>query len=139
MVDTKSKIYLSWDDIERLTNLLSVKIKMKHFQIDSIMGLPRGGLVPAVILSHKLNLPLVQKISQNTLIVDDICDSGNTFVKIYKKQPHLRFACLHFKPHTSIFNPTVYSQEVGDDWIVYPWEEKNAEPIADYLKISSHE
>jgi hypothetical protein len=139
MVDTKSKIYLSWDDIERLTNLLSVKIKMKHFQINSIMGLPRGGLVPSVILSHKLNLPLVQKISQNTLIVDDICDSGNTFVKIYKKHPTLRFACLHFKPHTSIFNPSVYSQEVGDDWIVYPWEEKNAEPIADYLKIPTHE
>jgi len=138
MVDTKSKIYLNWDEIERLTNLLSVKIKMKHFQIDSIMGLPRGGLVPSVILSHKLNLPLVQKISQNTLIVDDICDSGNTFVKIYKKHPNLKFACLHFKPHTSIFNPTVYSQEVGDEWIVYPWEEKNAEPIADYLKISNH-
>ena len=66
MEDTKSKIYLNWDEIERLTNLLSVKIKMKQFQIDSIMGLPRGGLVPAVILSHKLNLPLVQKISQNT-------------------------------------------------------------------------
>jgi uncharacterized protein len=139
MVDTKSKIYLNWDEIERLTNLLSVKIKMKHFQIDSIMGLPRGGLVPSVILSHKLNLPLVQKISQNTLIVDDICDSGNTFVKIYKNHPNLKFACLHFKPHTSIFNPTVYSQEVGDEWIVYPWEEKNAEPIADYLKIPNHE
>ena len=102
------------------------------------MGLPRGGLVPSVILSHKLNLPLVQKISQNTLIVDDICDSGNTFVKIYKKHPNLKFVCLHFKPHTSIFNPTLYSQEVGDEWIVYPWEEKNAEPIADYLKISNH-
>jgi hypoxanthine phosphoribosyltransferase len=71
MVDTKSKTYLTWDDIEKLTNLLSVKIKMKHLQIDSIMGLPRGGLVPAVILSHKLNLPLVQKISQNTLIGEE--------------------------------------------------------------------
>ena len=135
-MDTKSKIYLSWDDIEKLTNLLSVKIKLSNIQIDSIMGLPRGGLVPAVILSHKLNLPLVQKISKNTLIVDDICDSGKTFVEIYKKHPHQKFACLHFKPHTSIFNPTIYAQETGDEWVTYPWEAKDAEPIADYLKMN---
>lgn len=129
-----SKTYLNWDEIERLTDILSIKIKLSHPDVSSIMGLPRGGLIPAVILSHKLDIPLVFTPTENTLIVDDICDSGETFVKIYMQYPHLKFACLHFKPHVSIFNPTIYAQEVGDEWLYYPWELKDSDTIQDYLK-----
>ena len=134
MVDTKYKLFLSWEDIDLLVDVLSGKIKKKCPEIDSIMGLPRGGLIPAVILSHKLNLPLVSELTENTLIVDDICDSGKTFIEIYKQYPNLKFASLHFKPHISDFNPTVYSTTVGDLWVVYPWETKDADTIQDYLK-----
>jgi hypoxanthine phosphoribosyltransferase len=78
MEDIKSKIYLSWDIIETLVDVLAMNIKKS--EIDSIMGLPRGGLIPAVMLSHKLNLPLVFEPTEKTLIVDDICDSGETFI-----------------------------------------------------------
>jgi len=131
---SKSKIFVSWDEIERLTNLLSVKIKLSHPDVSSIMGLPRGGLIPAVMISHKLDIPLVFTPTENTLIVDDICDSGETFKKVYQQYPNLKFACLHFKPHVSIFNPTIYAQEVGDEWLYYPWELKDADTIQDYLK-----
>jgi hypoxanthine phosphoribosyltransferase len=124
---TKSKIYLSWDSIDVLINILTPKINPK---IDSIMGLPRGGLIPAVILSHKLKLPLVFTPTENTLIVDDICDSGETFLNT----PGKYFAALHFKP-TSKFKNLIYGAAVGDDWIVYPWEDKTAEGIQDYLKL----
>ena len=131
-MDIKSKKYISWEEIDNLVDKLSHIIPT---HIDSIMGLPRGGLVPAVILSHKLNLPLVQKISQNTLIVDDICDSGNTFVKIYKKHPNLKFVCLHFKPHTSNFTPNFWAELYEEDeWLHYPWEKDDADTIQDYLK-----
>ena len=133
-MDTKSKIFVSWDEIERLTNLLSVKIKLSHPDVSSIMGLPRGGLIPAVMISHKLDIPLVFTPTENTLIVDDICDSGETFKKVYQQYPNLKFACLHFKPHVSIFNPTIYAQEVGDEWLYYPWESKDANTIQDYLR-----
>jgi hypoxanthine phosphoribosyltransferase len=135
MEDIKSKIYLTWDDIDALVNVLTIEIINKHPQIDSIAGLPRGGLIPAVMLSHKLNLPLVSEPTRKTLIVDDICDSGETFLKLLKQHPFNLFACLHYKPHTSKFPPDIWAElyEV-DNWLVYPWENENADAIQDYLK-----
>ena len=133
MEDTKSKIYLSWDIIETLVDVLAMNIKKS--EIDSIMGLPRGGLIPAVMLSHKLNLPLVFEPTEKTLIVDDICDSGETFIEIDSKYPNLKFACLHLKPHTSKFTPHIWAGSwISDDWVVYPWENKESDTIQDYLK-----
>jgi len=133
MEDTKSKIYLSWDIIETLVDMLVMNIKKS--EIDSIMGLPRGGLIPAVMLSHKLDLPLVFEPTEKTLIVDDICDSGETFIEMWKTHTRNKFACLHYKPHTSIFIPYTWAISWdSDDWIVYPWENINAEAIQDYLK-----
>jgi hypoxanthine phosphoribosyltransferase len=135
MEGIKSKIYLTWDDIDALVNVLTIEIINKHPQIDSIAGLPRGGLIPAVMLSHKLNLPLVSEPTRKTLIVDDICDSGETFLKLLKQHPFNLFACLHYKPHTSKFPPDIWAElyEV-DNWLVYPWENENADAIQDYLK-----
>jgi hypoxanthine phosphoribosyltransferase len=135
MEGIKSKIYLTWDDIDALVNVLTIEIINKHPQIDSIAGLPRGGLIPAVMLSHKLNLPLVSEPTRKTLIVDDICDSGETFLKLLKQHPFNLFACLHYKPHTSKFLPDIWAElyEV-DNWLVYPWENENADAIQDYLK-----
>ncbi len=134
-MDIKSKIYLTWGDIDALVNVLTIEIANKRFQIDSIAGLPRGGLIPAVMLSHKLNLPLVSEPTRKTLIVDDICDSGETFLKLLKQHPFNLFACLHYKPHTSKFPPDIWAElyEV-DNWLVYPWENENADAIQDYLK-----
>lgn len=135
MEDIKSKVYLSWDNVEELVNILSNWVKSHYPQIDSIMGLPRGGLIPAVMLSHKLDLPLVFEPTEKTLIVDDICDSGETFIKINNKYPNLKFACLHLKPHTTKFTPHIWAgSRISDDWIVYPWENTDAKAIQDYLK-----
>jgi hypoxanthine phosphoribosyltransferase len=95
------------------------------------MGLPRGGLIPAVMLSHKLNLPLVYFPLENTLIVDDICDTGKTFERINANY----FACLHYKPHTSSFKPTIWAKShEGNEWVIYPWERNDSQTIQDYLK-----
>ena len=128
-VTIDNKIHLSWDDIQQLTDLLSKKIMLECPQIESVTGLARGGLIPAVIISHKLNLPYVDKVFTNTLVIDDICDSGKTL----EKAPGLYHAVLHYKPHTSSFVPTIWAKEVGDEWIVYPWERSDSKAIQDYL------
>ena len=134
MEDTKSKTYLGWGGIEELVDILASNIK-SNLEIDSIMGLPRGGLIPAVMLSHKLNVPLVFEPTEKTLIVDDICDSGVTFIEIDNKYPNLKFACLHFKPHTSKFIPHIWAGSwISDNWIIYPWERHDSNTIQDYLK-----
>jgi len=136
MVVTKSKTYLTWSDLEMLVHDLCAQIVMSGIQIEHIYGLPRGGLIPAVMVSHKLGIPMTQDPNQlNTLIVDDICDSGETFKKLYLQYPNVEFACLHFKPHTSVFHPTFFTKFHSNDWIVYPWELTNSDTVQDYLKF----
>ena len=134
-MDTKSKIFVSWSEVDELVYLLAKKVVLKYPEVASVTGLPRGGLIPAVMLSHLLNIPFTYEISKNTLIVDDICDSGETFIKLYEKHPDAIYSCLHFKPHTSRFFPKLKAMELNsDDWIVYPWERDDSETIQDYLK-----
>jgi hypoxanthine phosphoribosyltransferase len=81
------------------------------------------------MISHQLNLPWTYEIFPNTLVVDDICDSGETltnYAGVYT-------AVLYYKPHTSTFKPNIYARvHSGDEWIIYPWESEKAKPIQDY-------
>jgi hypoxanthine phosphoribosyltransferase len=124
-----NKVYLSWDDINILVEDLCQTIASSGVQIKSITGIQRGGLIPAVMISHKLHIPFVSRINKDTLVVDDICDTGETL----KNTIGMYTATLHYKP-TAIFTPDFYSKEVGTEWIVYPWERNDSETIQDYLK-----
>ena len=99
MEDTTSKIFLEWSDIHECIRIISKKVFMEYPNIDSVMGLPRGGLVPAVMISHELGLPLVFLAGRNTLVIDDINDTGHTL----DKAPGVYHAVLHHKS-TSKFN-----------------------------------
>ncbi len=126
-----NKLFLSWDDVNILVDSLCNKIRFDQPNIDSIHGIPRGGLIPAVMVSHKLDLPYVNAVGPNTLVIDDICDSGVTL----EKAPGVYTAVLHFKPHTSCFQPNLWANlHEGDEWLIYPWENKKADSIQDYLK-----
>jgi len=127
--EEENKLFLSWDDINTSVKVLCEKIITEYPNIDSVMGLPRGGLIPAVLISHQLDLPFVLHPGKNTLVVDDINDTGETL----SKAPGAYWAVLHHKP-TSKFTPNFYAKEVGDEWIVYPWERSDAAPIQDYLQ-----
>ena len=124
-----NKIYLSWDDINILVEDLCQTIAASGAEIKSITGIQRGGLIPAVMISHKLHIPYVSRVNKDTLVVDDICDTGATL----KRSIAMFTATLHYKP-TAIFTPDFYSKEVGTEWIVYPWERSDSETIQDYLK-----
>ena len=141
---SESKIQVSWWDMQDLIKDLAKKIPFEVPLADSIYGIPRGGLIPAVILSHRLQMPLVETIGRNTLVIDDICDSGETLDKLVKKYQtlysfpfNLNTAVLHYKPHTSCFEPTLYAEKWNKDvWLVYPWEKEDSKTIQDYkLKL----
>ena len=126
-----NKIYLSWDDTIDLVDKLCEKIITEQPNIDSVFGIKRGGLIPAVMVSHKLGLPWADVMLPNTLVIDDICDTGVTL----KNSIGCNTAVLHYKPHTSCYRPNIYATiHEGDEWIIYPWERKDSEQIQDYLK-----
>lgn len=131
MLKIRNKIYLSWDDTIDLVDKLCEKIITEQPNIDSVFGLKRGGLIPAVMVSHRLGLPWSDVMLPNTLVVDDICDTGVTLKDCIGGYT----AVLYYKPHTSCYIPNIYAEiHTGDEFIYYPWERKDAEPIADYLR-----
>ena len=98
------KIYYSWQDVENQTQEILRQLQRDAWRPDYVVGLTRGGLVPANLISQYLEVPMEtlkvslrdggqtesncwmaedafgykQEISKNILIVDDINDSGAT-------------------------------------------------------------
>lgn len=128
------KFYVSWQDIENGVTSIANQIKAKKLKIEFIKGVQRGGLIPAVLLSHKLNIPMISNgiLGSNVLVVDDICDSGETLADI--KNYKCYTATIHHKQSAIVIPDFHYSLVPDDIWIVYPWEEKDSETIPDYLK-----
>ena len=124
-----TKKEISWATIDELVSIVARKIHTDSPNIDSVYGIPRGGLIPAVLLSHKLGLPLVQKPKSNSLVVDDISDSGNTFIdfidtlyKPYGCVPDIKTASL-FERQNTAFSPDYVGLHIEyQDWLVFPWE-----------------
>ncbi len=137
---TPKKVFVSWNDIDHQVDKLASKIK----NVDYVVGIPRGGLVVAVIMSHKLEIKHItidhlEKLEEfnlnidkkKILIVDDISDSGQT-LKHYKKQGYTT-ATLDVR-NTTVTKPDFYCNWLETtDWIVYPWEKKDSKTISDYL------
>jgi len=128
MLKVDNKLFVSWTDIEGLVKELCKRIIINSMPVNSVHGLKRGGYIPAVMLSHQLGLPYSEAVNSDTLVIDDICDSGETL----KNAPGVYHAVLHYKPHTSCVVPTIWAKEMGDEWIVYPWERDDSKPIQDY-------
>ena len=94
------KIYYTWRDIERQTQEILRQLQRDTWRPDYVVGLTRGGLVPANLISQYLEVRMeTLKVSlrddtsqpesnlwmaedafegKNILIVDDINDSGAT-------------------------------------------------------------
>ena len=123
----KKIIKLNWKEFDELISKLANKVK--EFNFEYIFGIPKGGLIPAVVLCHILNKKLLVEfgglyddlLNHEVLIVDDICDSGKTMRKYSTLAKYT--ATLHYVK-SSIFTPDFWVAEKDkDSWIVYPWEQ----------------
>ena len=139
MINLEGKQILFFSDIEDIIKILTEKIKKIGFKPPLfIYGIPRGGLIPAVLLSHRTGIeykqPVTQEDASNTLIVDDICDSGETLEKIKEKYPNCLTLTLFTLQPPSI-QPDIYGKVVGDEWIEFPWEMHTALTERDKTKF----
>lgn len=136
---------LTYRDIEKAVDKIANQIK--DLPVQAIYGVPRGGIIPAYMLSKKINLPLIENLKADfvnrkdnfVLILDDIEDSGKTIAKYYdmfKKAgvPAILAVLVtkekkYFAKHWAISCP-------GDTWVNFPWEDnglQEAEGITDNI------
>ena len=140
----KSKIYLDYEDIMSMCH--NITYDVSKIKPDIIVGITRGGLLPALHLSHHLERPMMtiqwqtrdaNKCEHNielqsmidkgktVVFVDDINDTGRTFEEISKayhcERPNVFFISLVKKTETR-YNTTAALSLEDERWIVFPWE-----------------
>lgn len=143
------KAFLSWGNHEYAIRMLATTIE-EHEDPDTIVGVARGGLPGAVMLSHMLEAEMVAVEANlyegedrgdevtvgdftmipegDVLIFDDVVDSGETMKEVYRMVDDvlgdgngLTTAAINVKPDRKI-DPEYWVEET-DEWVVYPWEE----------------
>lgn len=140
------KIYLTWDDVEKYC-MRDLPEKLGDWKPDVIVGILRGGLIPAVMMSHQINVPMKslhwqtrdgewQEVNtdilaycaagKNVLFVDDINDSGKTMTEISKMygtdKGNVRFASMVDRASTTFGVDYLGLKVLSDNWVVFPWE-----------------
>ena len=120
-----NKIYITWNEINDYLNAVIADVKAKGLQVSGVYGLPRGGLIFAIWLSYKMNIPLLSHAAENCIIIDDIADTGRSLYHFRDNRTqfnHYYITTMHYVAD-SLITPDFYyaTKEIGD-WIVYPYE-----------------
>lgn len=159
-------LILSWQDVYNLTLQLSERIVASGFKPDIIVGIARGGWIPARILSDVLYMESLQNIrieyytdvgvrgkepkitqpltgslkGRSVLIVDEIADTGDSLYHAISHTESLgveeQRSAVLHLKPTSRVIPN-YSMVRTSSWVVYPWE--NRESIIALVKIFKKE
>ena len=132
---------MDWDTFTKETKKLSKKI---DYRPDCIVGIARGGVIPAVLLSKQLDIKdmYVLKVrvdgkkreiaaevftdmsDKKVLVVEDMLVSGKSMLVVKKylksKGARVRTACLYIMPETEV-KPEYYLKEIGEVER-FPWE-----------------
>lgn len=137
---------ISWDQLHRDCKALAWRL-MDHGDFDWIIGIARGGLVPAAIIARELDIHLVDTICVSSytvksqgqisvlkdidtlnsekrkwLIIDDLVDTGKTAKVVRKMMPEAHFATVYAKPEGRPFVDTYITEVSQDTWILFPWD-----------------
>lgn len=109
---------VQWEEVYKYINSL----KKLYFIPTGIYGIPRGGLVLAVMISHLLDIPLLQAPCKDCIVVDDIADTGIT-LQHYKEKGYFITTMFYHKQSKVV--PDFWKYEKKDCWIAFPWEKEN--------------
>lgn len=137
---------VNYDYVSFIVDLLEQRVSKDY---DFIVGVGRGGLIPATMLAYKLKKKVIafgiktyddmvqsashtiyQPITVPTkkskaLVVDDICDSGKTFNiirELYSKEINLEFASLFVRDSKSHLVDHYGLSVTEGVWLDFPWE-----------------
>ncbi|AFS82942.1 phosphoribosyltransferase [Candidatus Nitrosopumilus sediminis] len=121
---------VSWNEIESLVEILSKKVLKLPRTFSSITTLSRGGLVPSRLLADHLGIKKIyvdkKKISSNSLFVDDIFDTGDTFNEVMPRiddSSKLVFATLFARRGKKYPKQLVYAKKTNNNaYVIFPWD-----------------
>ena len=163
MTDSYTKHFpVSWEELHRNGKALAWHVlgkgPLQDGQWKGIIGIARGGLVPACIIARELNVRLIETLciasydhtkqeditvlekpyavetgGEGWLVIDDLVDTGQTFKIARELLPKAHFASIYAKPEGVPFADTYITEVSQDTWIHFPWdlEAQYSQPIAE--------
>ena len=121
---------VNWTDIEEIIKKLSERILELNRTFSSISTVSRGGLIPSRLIADALNIKKIyvdqNKISSDSLFVDDIFDSGKTFNDVLLRvddDSKFIFATLYARRGMTYPKQLIYGEKTFDSsYVVFPWD-----------------
>jgi xanthine phosphoribosyltransferase len=144
--------HLTWEELHRDTRALAQRLIGQPWK--GVIGIARGGLVPAAILGRELELRLIDSLciasydhtrqgevqvlkkidgdGEGFLLVDDLVDTGTTAKMARQLLPKATFVVVYAKPKGLALAQYWQREFPQDTWIHFPWdlEHRYAEPMA---------
>ncbi len=117
--------HVTWPEVQAAADCCADR--WNRTGIAAVHGVPRGGLVPAALVATRLNVPVVEHVTDRdvTLVVDDLVDSGTTADR-YDDGP---FDALFRKSHSPQPPRSTSTAVTLDGWLVFPWERTSDEHV----------
>ena len=134
---------VSWQELHRDAKALAWRLN-ESGPWTGIIGIARGGLVPAVVVARELNLRLVATLcvasyahqeqaevrilsappgdGRGWVIVDDLVDTGGTARVVRELLPLAHMATVYAKPAGRPRVDTFVTEVSQDTWIHFPWD-----------------
>lgn len=136
---------IHWLYVHQAVTKLERHIRKDMPRIVKIVAISRGGMIPAVMLSHALDVRAVEAVQvqsytkgdirgthprvtsewtgdwnwSDVLFVDDIIDTGKTFDFLVAKFPRANYCALISKMEHRAAHAI---KEHPHTWVVFPWE-----------------
>ena len=141
--------YISWSEYGNLAEALAEKVRANGKNYDLVVGIARGGIPVAMVVSDHLNVKidfinvksyndigkrtaprilstLIEGVAgKDVLLVDDLVDQGDTMAFLARyledQKPRSLETAVMFKKPWSKTEPDYYLETVTE-WIVFPFE-----------------
>jgi hypoxanthine phosphoribosyltransferase len=121
---------VNWTDIEEIIKKLSKRVLELNRTFSSISTVSRGGLIPSRLIADALNIKKIyvdqNKISSDSLFVDDIFDSGKTFNDVLLRvddDSKFIFTTLYARRGMTYPEQLIYGEKTFDSsYVVFPWD-----------------
>lgn len=120
---------VSWQEIDDCCRELGEKLRTLPPRSLEVVAVCRGGLCPAAMLAYELGTSILtidfpvmwSSDRSDLLIVDDICDTGQTFEELRLAFPNALYLSLFVKPQGKPLCDYWAREVPQDNWLLFPW------------------
>lgn len=140
--------YVSWDEIQDRCVQMARHLKAEGRTFKRILAITRGGLFPAGIIARELGIHHVETICiktyggkgeqdvgepellkpadpeylKDTLIIDDLVDTGTTLKYIKPMTENCYFLAVFAKPMGEPMLDLYHMTIEQEKWVMFPWD-----------------